>query len=89
MSIAINQSAVYIMQKPEKDVWRKALLQAIAIAGSQEALAEKVGVKQSYISWLVNRCSLISADMSRDIADAVGMERGEFRPDLWPLKESK
>ena len=68
---------------PAEGVWRPALLRAVEIAGSQEALAEAVHTRQSRISWLLNHCRTISAEMARDIADATGLPRKDFRPDLW------
>src|SRR6266496_1906055 len=70
--------------------WKAHLQRAIALFGSQEALARAMGCSQSKISWLIHQADKISGD------DAVMIEqltrgrvtRAQLRPDLWaPLDD--
>lgn len=71
----------------------QALQRAIAIAGSQEKLAVKIGKRQSYISMLLHRMKTQGRDIDPEIcplieeATAGIVTRHDLRPDLWPLKK--
>ena len=58
---------------------------AIDIAGSQLALAKRIGVKQSYISnWLNRDKQGVPARYVILIEKATGVPRHELRPDIYP-----
>lgn len=59
------------------------LVRAIAIAGSEAKLAERVGCSQVAIN-KAKRVGRVSAEMAVKIESAVGIPRQQLRPDLWP-----
>lgn len=59
------------------------LVRAIAIAGSEAKLAERVGCSQVAIN-KAKRVGRVSAEMAVKIEAAVGIPRQQLRPDLWP-----
>jgi len=64
----------------------KALELAISLAGSQSALAERIGKKQSHVwSWM-NRDRKCPSAMAIPVASAVGyrVTPHELRPDIYP-----
>jgi DNA-binding transcriptional regulator YdaS (Cro superfamily) len=61
-----------------------ALRQAIQIAGSQQLLAEKVGVTQTAVSNWVNRAKRCPAERVLQIERVTGVSRHELRPDIYP-----
>lgn len=60
---------------------------AISKAGSQKALADLLGLRQSHISNWKNRNKRIPAERVLDVERATGVPRHELRPDLYPLEE--
>ena len=60
------------------------LKKAIEKAGSQQALAELLGVRQSHISNWLNREKRIPAERVLSVESATGVPRHELRPDLYP-----
>lgn len=65
-----------------------ALKEAVKLAGSQQALAEKIGGGQSRISQMFTR-GRVAAEAVRPIAEAVGWQvtPHQLRPDLYPHPE--
>lgn len=64
-----------------------ALQKAITHLGSQQALADKLGVRQSLIwYWLERSKRGVPAEYAIAIEEATGRKvtRRELRPDLWP-----
>lgn len=59
------------------------VVRAIAIAGSEAKLAERVGCSQVAIN-KAKRVGRVSAEMAVKIEAAVGIPRQQLRPDLWP-----
>lgn len=60
------------------------LQRAIDNAGSQSALAEKIGVSQAHISyWLTKSKRGVPAEYVRKVAEASGVSAHELRPDLF------
>ncbi|MBK1717289.1 transcriptional regulator [Thiocystis violacea] len=60
------------------------LEQAIAIAGSQAALARQIGASQQMVSqWLTRRNGRVSPVYCRLIEDATGVSRYDLRPDIF------
>lgn len=59
---------------------------AIGIAGSQVALAQRVGCSQQTISRYLNQQAKISAEHALAIHRATGgqISKSALRPDLWP-----
>lgn len=67
---------------------QSALRIAIARLGSISALAEKSQVtRQSIHAWL-NNDAIPSPESAQLIAQASGMQRGDFRPDLWRTNDN-
>lgn len=71
----------------------RALQRAIAIAGSQQKLAAKIGKRQSYISMLLHRMKTQGRDIDPEICPLIeeatsgAVTRHDLRPDLWPRNE--
>lgn len=65
--------------------FRDHIKRAIELAGSQRALAEKTGLSQQGISWLLNDAPQISAEHAVAIENATSGEvsRAQLRPDLF------
>ncbi len=61
----------------------EALRRAIANAGSQTALATKIGKTQSHVSKWLER-NAVPADVVLAIENATGVPRHELRPDIFP-----
>lgn len=68
---------------------KTALARAIAVAGSQSALAELIGRTQQAIShWVVKETNVPAEDAVKIETALKGkVKRSELRPDLWPPKE--
>lgn len=65
---------------------KRALRQAIAIAGSQSELARRLHVKQSTVwSWL-NETKRVPAEVCGQIETATQgrVTKSDIRPDIWP-----
>lgn len=62
----------------------EALQQAIDNAGSQTALAEKIGVKQQTVSHWVRKFKKASPVYALKIEKATGVPRHELAPDMYP-----
>lgn len=61
---------------------KRALLRAIKKAGSQAALAEKLGIRQTAVSnWLVREH--LPVEQAIEIERVTGVPRHELRPDLF------
>lgn len=74
----------------------KSLLRAIAIAGSQQALADRIGKQQSYVSMMLHRLRhrddfRINPEICPRIEAATGglVTRSDLRPDLWPVEPKR
>ena len=69
-----------------------ALSRAIEIAGSQAALAVRIGgkVKQQHVSYWV-RNGIVPAEhvLAIEAATARAVTRGELRPDLYPAEDER
>lgn len=64
---------------------KEALNRAIEACGSQEALAQKIGVSQQLISYWVKRAKAgVPAEFVLAIEKATGIARSELRPDIYP-----
>lgn len=65
--------------------FREHVKRAITICGSQKALAEKIGLSQPGVSWLINEATQISAELSVAIERATDgqITRIDLRPDLF------
>ena len=61
----------------------QALRRAIALAGSQTALAAKIGKTQGHVSKWLER-NVLPADMVIAIEQATGVSRHDLRPDIYP-----
>ena len=65
-----------------------ALLKAVKLAGSQTALAKKIGVRQMYVwNWLNRSKGKVPGEYVLPIERATGVPRYELRPDLYPPNE--
>lgn len=63
---------------------RTPLERAIDVAGSQAALARRIGKKQAHVwNWL-HRDRRVPAESVLDIERETGVSRSELRPDLYP-----
>lgn len=64
---------------------RPLLEKAIEIAGSQQALAEGIGLSQQGISYLLNEAPRVSAEIALAIDDFTKgkVSKGMLRPDIW------
>lgn len=67
----------------------EALKRAITIIGSQEAVAQTVGVKQPSVSYIVTKGDRVPAEWCLKIEAATDGEvtRHELRPDLYPRED--
>lgn len=59
------------------------LTHAIERAGSETKLAKMVGCSQTMIN-KAKRSGTVSAEMAVKLEGATGLDRSEWRPDLWP-----
>jgi DNA-binding transcriptional regulator YdaS (Cro superfamily) len=66
----------------------KPLIEAIGVAGSQTALAKKIGVRQSHISNWIYRDKKVPAEMVLKIERATGISRHKLRPDIYPIEQT-
>ena len=59
--------------------------QAIELAGSQQKLAEKIGLSQQGVSWLLNESSVVSAETAIKIDRAFDgkIPKEKLRPDIF------
>lgn len=59
--------------------------EAIAICGTQQALAQKSGISQTGVSWLLNQAERVSAETAIAIERATDgvVSRYRLRPDLF------
>ena len=66
----------------------EALSKAISIAGSQAALAEKIGVSQAHVSyWSCKAKKGVPPEHVMAIEIATGVSRHELRPDIFPAPD--
>lgn len=65
--------------------FREHIERAVELAGSQRALAKKVGLSQQGISWLLRDASNVSAEIAVKIEGATEgkVSRRHLRPDLF------
>lgn len=65
--------------------FRDHIRRAIELAGSQRALAEKTGLSQQGISWLLNDAPQVSAEhaIAIEVATSGEVTRKDLRPDLF------
>jgi DNA-binding transcriptional regulator YdaS (Cro superfamily) len=58
---------------------------AISLAGSQEALAERLGVSQAAVSYWLTQAKAVPAERAVQIEAVTdgAVSRKELRPDLW------
>ncbi len=62
-----------------------ALRRACELAGSQAALADRIGTTQSQVwYWLTRSKRGVPAEFVLPIERETGVSRSELRPDLWP-----
>lgn len=68
--------------------FRGQIKRAIELAGSQAALAEKIGLSQQGVSWLLNEAPQVSAEIAIAIDRATNGEvsKEKLRPDLFDAK---
>ena len=61
---------------------------AVLAAGSQSALARKIGLTQQHVwNWLY-RMGQVPAEYVIRIEKATGISRHELRPDIYPIEET-
>lgn len=67
------------------NTFRPHLERAIKLAGSQRALADKAGLSQQGISWLLNDAEQMSAEVALKIEKATAgqVTRQMLRPDMF------
>jgi DNA-binding transcriptional regulator YdaS (Cro superfamily) len=65
----------------------RAIKAAVEAAGSQPALAKRIGFAQMSISRWVNGVQPVSPRAVLKIEDATGVSRHDLRPDLYPREE--
>ena len=65
--------------------FRKHIRRAVALAGSQSALADQIGLSQQGISWLLNEAPKVSAEIALAIHRATGgqVRKEDLRPDIF------
>lgn len=65
--------------------FKEHIRRAIEICGSQKALADKVGLSQPGISWLLGEAKQVSAEIAVKIERATDgqVSRAQLRPDLF------
>lgn len=65
--------------------FRDHIRRAIELAGSQRALAEKIGLSQQGISYLLNEAPQVSAEIAIAIERATDAQvrRHQLRPDIF------
>lgn len=61
-----------------------AILEAVNIAGSQSALARKIGTTQATVWKWLNKGLPITATLVLAIETETGISRHDLRPDLYP-----
>lgn len=66
----------------------EALSRAISQAGSQSALARKIGISQPAIANWVKAGRVLSADHVIKVEEATGVSRFDLRPDLYPREST-
>lgn len=71
--------------------FRKHIVRAVELCGSQVKLAKRAGCSQQYISWLLKDADKISAEMALSIEKATdgAVSRNDLRPDIFGPKRSK
>jgi DNA-binding transcriptional regulator YdaS (Cro superfamily) len=64
---------------------RLLIKKAIAIAGSQQALADGIGLSQKGISWLLIHAQNVSAEIAVNVHKYTGgrVSKHDLRPDLF------
>lgn len=65
--------------------FKEHIRRAIAICGSQKALADKIGLSQPGVSWLLSDAKQVSAEIAVKIEHATEgkISRIDLRPDLF------
>jgi DNA-binding transcriptional regulator YdaS (Cro superfamily) len=65
--------------------FRRHIERAIKLVGSQSALAEKIGLSQQGVSWLLNEAPQVSAEIAIAIERATNGEvsKADLRPDIF------
>lgn len=65
--------------------FKEHIRRAITICGSQKALADKIGLSQPGISWLLGEAKQVSAEIAVKIEKATEgqVSRSDLRPDLF------
>lgn len=66
---------------------KTALINAVKVAGGQQALAKKIGVSQGHLWCWLNRDKRIPAERVLAIEAATGISRHELRPDIYPVED--
>lgn len=62
----------------------EALLEAVRIAGSQQAFAELLGKSQPTVSRMINQSKQLPAEDVLRVEAATGVSRHLLRPDIYP-----
>lgn len=65
---------------------RRALMRAVAIAGTQVGLALKIGVTQQAVSKWLKTDGLIPGRHAEAVEKLTGVSRHELRPDVFPVQ---
>jgi DNA-binding transcriptional regulator YdaS (Cro superfamily) len=67
------------------------LHKAIEIVGTQQKLAEKIGLSQQGISYLMNAADKVSAEIAIEVEKATDgvVSRHDLRPDIFGAKPSE
>lgn len=64
------------------------IMRAVSEAGSQQRLAEAIGVTQGFISQMLSGAKRVPASLCLPIERATGVSRHELRPDIYPIEET-
>ena len=69
----------------EEHAFRDHIRRAVALAGSQSALADQIGLSQQGVSYLLNDAPQVSAEVAIAIHRATGgqVSKEELRPDIF------
>ncbi len=66
-----------------------ALRRAKEKLGSEQALADVVGVKQPSVNYMLRSGKRVPAEWCIPVEEATGITRHALRPDLYPIEDSE
>lgn len=82
--VARPQARLYIEGMQPHQPHHEALIEAIKIAGSQAALAKKLGKKQGHVWFWLNQAKKLTPTIAIKIEHATGVSRDRLCPELDP-----